>query len=399
MSRAADIVWCAACASQGERAGWSFSEAVAASERHRKLVCELCQGVFEASELLAGYEETSPPEPVPTADTWWDDVDSPAFVAQVVTITRDFPPASKTLTEQVQSFLEEANAKTPRRLHRADGFHASELGSRWCGRYAAFKKLLPRPVDGRQFLGALMLRFEMGRAAHHHWQNNVFGKMRILKGTWACSRCTHKVKGFMPSEPCPRCKWPVNPALRTRAPKSSRSKNCADYCSWDGGYDADGRDCALCEIGGSWEFRETFVELPELGIVGKFDGVLLYRGEEVVFEFKTRRSEDFPLTEPKEDHVIQCNVYMRATGIKKGLVVYLNKNTGETVEFPLDPDPRVDQLIEQRTSSVKKAVEEGVLPNGTCSGPRSSDAKVCPYQDVCFLGHDDIEAIKSSLEV
>lgn len=408
MGRAADIIWCSSCAEEEQSSGWSYTEVLSAAQEYTYVRCGLCGKRFDACDLLEADDEGlmekqdrrpgPPPEEQP-AEGWWDEADSPAFLSQVITISpRDDKP-DQTLNNEVKAFLEKANANTPRRLHRVDGFHASELGARWCGRYAAFKRLLPRSVDGKQFGGTLLLRFEMGRAAHHHWQNSVYGKMRILKGTWVCSRCSHRVKGYMPKDPCPKCRWPVNPGLNIRAPRSSRSKRCADYCVWEGGFDNPERDCALCEIGGEWHFRETFIEIPELGIVGKFDGILTYRGQECVLEFKTLRSEDFPILKPKEDHVIQCNIYMRATGMKHGVVIYLNKNTGETTEFPIEPDPRVDTLIKHRTQSVIEAVSKGELPHGTCSSPRSMDAKVCPYRDVCFGGHDTIDQLKESMEV
>lgn len=323
---------------------------------------------------------------------WWDEPDSPAFSAQVVTTSREYTK-KRTLSTAVEEWLEDVENDLPRRLHREDGFHASELGQYFCGRLSVLKRLMPRVVDNKRFSGKMHLRFQMGRAGHEQWQRGVYGKMRILEGTWACNRCTYRTKGVMPDHPCPRCGWQVSPRFCSPAPKSSKSRPCAQVCVWPGGYDVKRRDCARCEKGGHWDFKETRIEIPEFNIVGRFDGILLWDGKRRLLEFKTRRPEDFPLYEPYEDHIIQCNVYMRGAKVDRGMIVYLNKSTGETTEFHLKPDPRVHALIEGRIRLVWKAIEDGVLPNGVCGGPKTQDARACPYVDVCFLGFDSFEGL------
>ena len=327
---------------------------------------------------------------------WWDEADSPAFSAQVVTTSQEYVK-KRTLSTATEEWLEEVENNLPRRLHREDGFHASELGQYFCGRFSAFKRLMPRVVDSKRFSGKIHFRFQMGRAGHTHWQKNVYGKMRILKGTWSCSRCTYRIKGLMPDHPCPKCGWQVSPKFCSPVPKSSKSRACASVCVWPGGYDERQRDCVLCEKGGHWDFKETRIEIPELGIVGRFDGILLWDDKEWLLEFKTRRPEDFPLYKPYEDHVIQCNVYMRGVGIERGMIVYLNKSTGETTEFHLKPDPKIHELIEHRIDLVNAAVAEGDLPNGICGGPKTQDARACPFVDACFLGYDNIDDLKEHM--
>lgn len=325
---------------------------------------------------------------------WWDDVDSPAFAAQIITTQGLHGKRKSKLTAQMIEFLEERDLTVPRRLHREDGFHPSSLGSRFCARLETFKRLLPRAFDDKRFSGNLQLRFEMGKAGHGHWQTNLYGKMRILRGIWECTRCTRRVyDAYMPEHPCPKCNWPVNPATGGKAPRSSRSKRCDAVCIWPGGFDTQERDCAACERGGNWTFKETRIEIPELEIVGHYDGIIFYEGLDRVLEFKTRDPKLFPVQEPDEDHVIQCNIYMWAEEIDHGLIVYLNKGTGETVEFEIEPDPTVRQLIETRINYVRQYVAEKTLPNGVCGSPKSFDAKICPYSDCCFLGYDKLEEV------
>ena len=328
---------------------------------------------------------------------WWDDTESPAFSSQVITIESRFTKAKKWLTKKMTAYLEKMDAVVPRRLHRKDGFHPSSMGSHFCPRMETFRRLLPRAYDGKKFAGSTQLRFELGKAGHSHWQDIIYGKMRLLKGTWACNRCIYMVDGTMPDIPCLACGWPVHKRFGTPAPASEQSVPCQETCHWPDGFDADGRDCAQCNRGGKWTFEETDIEIPKYEIVGHFDGIIDYDGEDRVLEFKTKYPEAFPLQEPDEDHVIQCNVYMWALDHPLGVIVYLNKSTGETTDFLLEQDPSVKKLVIQRIEFVRTHVAEGTFPNGVCGGPKAPDAKTCPFSDVCFWGYDDIETLKEQL--
>lgn len=103
------------------------------------------------------------------------------------------------------------------------------------------------------------------------------------------------------------------------------------------------------------------------------------------------------MTAPEDDHVIQATIYMWATGMKEALICYLNKSTGETTEFLIPYDERIVDMVKQRITNVREAIADRMLPNGICGGPKSQEAKVCPYQDVCFLGYDHLDDVLKAI--
>ena len=330
--------------------------------------------------------------------SWWDQKDDLQFnnlVGNTLDMFAGKIPGEESLDDMILNHLESVDDKVPRRVRRSDGFHASSFG-KMCIRYETFKRGVPREKDSKRFPGELYRRFAIGHAVHEHWQRNVLGKARILKGNWECSRCTRIQKNcFMPDEPCPRCRWQVNAATHYPAPSSRTSIDCATGCKWPGGFFQAGRDCAFCERGGYWKFRESFIKIKEYDIVGAYDGIVYYNGIERILEMKTKDVFAWGNMErPHDEHIIQANVYMWGTGIKEAVIVYINKNSGELKEFIVRFDQEIIDRGLQNIEAVHKALEEDELPNGLCGSPREKRAKECPYSDLCFNGEEKISVQK-----
>lgn len=303
-----------------------------------------------------------------------------------------------TLYDGIVQHLEERRGKVPRRINRTSGWHPSGLAD-VCRRYETYKRVLPRANDSKIWPGEMLLRFEIGHAVHDRWQQEVLGKMRVLRGNWECSRCTLVVRNaFMPEDPCPHCRWQVD-AVKLRPARPSRvSIDCIERCKWPGGFDAAGRDCTACERGGRWVFKESWIFIDELDVNGRYDGVLLWNGREWILELKTKDTFQFKKIEgPDDSHVIQANWYMKATGIPNTMVVYVEKNSGAMKQFELHYDPKVLEPGLRDIRLVSKAIEAGELPMGPCTSPRNKRAQKCPYADVCFNGVDVIEDLRNQL--
>jgi len=343
-------------------------------------------------------------------DNWWDQSGSPAFYSAVGETGNLFAgriPDEESLTQMIMKHLEEVDLKIPRRVKRKDGFHPSALGD-MCLREAVFQRVLPKAQDARRFPGTVKLRFAIGTAVHDHWQTQIMGKMRVLRGTWQCSRCTHKVKNtFMPHEPCTHCQWQVKPnpkdlSQRIKAERSRYSEGCAANCAWPSGdrkpFFSVGRDCAFCERGGKWLFRESSIYLKEFDIVGFYDGIVLYNGEERVIDLKTKDVYAWEnLSEPDAKAIMQIRIYMWALNVPRGVIAYINKNSGLMKEFLVEQDPEMIEQVKRNIEFVHRAIEENELPNGVCGSKRDSRAKQCAYADECFMGCDNITALKELL--
>ena len=331
---------------------------------------------------------------------WWDQTDSQDYKSITggsMELFAGMIPEEESLDRMIASYLETVDDKVPRSVQRTDGFHASSAGG-MCVRLETFKRAIPRLNDRKVFPGALLRRFQLGHAVHDRWQSRLLGEMRVLKGTWECSRCTRIQKHcFMPTDPCPKCRWQVDPLKHYPAPPSKASTDCAEGCKWPGGYYVAGRDCVHCRRGGKWLFKESGVrissgvDLPGFDVVGSYDGIALYNGVERILELKTKDAFAWPkVSEPMSDHVIQAQVYMWGTGIHEAVICYINKNSGEMKEFLIPFDPDVIDRFKKNIERVYNSIEKGQAPNGPCSHHKEKRAKECPFRDVCFQGIDDL---------
>lgn len=329
---------------------------------------------------------------------WWDQTDAADYKKIVGDDTKSLfagmIPEEESLDKMIEDHLGSVDDKVPRSVQRAPGFHASSAG-KMCVRLETFRRVLPRANDRKVFPGSLLKRFQLGHTAHDRWQR-ILGEMRVLKGTWECTRCTRIVKNaFMPTDPCPRCKWQVNPVKHYPAPSSKASIDCATGCKWPGGFFVAGRDCVHCRRGGTWKFKESGVKIPEFDVIGHYDGEVHYGGHVRILELKTKDAFAWPkVEEPMPEHVVQANVYMWGTGIHEAVIGYINKNSGDLKEFLVKFDPEIIERFKKNIERVHSSIEKGEAPNGPCSHHKEKTAKECPYRDACFLGTDNIQELQ-----
>jgi len=334
---------------------------------------------------------------------WWDTSDSASFKEQVGTPTPLYASKIKSddsLSAMIDDYLERKDDIVPRVVKRRDGWHPSALFD-VCRRYETLKRVLPIANDRKKWPIDMLRRFQLGHAVHKQFQQELLSKMRVLKGTFECSRCARVVKNtFMPDEACTDCRWqvtkPKGPRSAKRTQPSRNSTDCATACTWPGGYDTPGRDCAHCERGGHWIFQETSIYIEDWDIVGYYDGVVIMQAEERLLEMKSIDVFAFAnLLEPKEKDAMQANFYMLATGIHKANLCYIEKNGGLMKEFLVEFDPSVIERAKKDITAVRKAIKEGELPLGPCGSSRERRAKGCPYKRPCFMGIENIEELRN----
>lgn len=220
--------------------------------------------------------------------------------------------------------------------------------SKLCAREEVLRHI--HKVEKKQKIPAKLKRtFDFGRAFHTQAQAEWFGKWGWLVGDWICQNCRKEtIKAFRPQ----RCQ------------------------------------CG-CEI---FEYREFYLTDPVLGITGHLDGIIFWEGEPFVLELKTTNSMQYKLVtdinrRPIDAHVDQVVMYMFLTGIKRGKIVYMDKN--ESLLFHFDVE-YMQGVVDRITNEIKMAREgmvSGVVPKRTTCGDKNcSRAKSCPVRGLCFGG-------------
>ena len=133
------------------------------------------------------------------------------------------------------------------------------------------------------------------------------------------------------------------------------------------------------------------MNIDDFIISGRIDDIILVREDEeiVVVEVKSTKFVD-SAREPLISHRIQLQLYMHAMQntdykVKRGLILYIEKNTLKCKTFEVVYDPGAAQLIEQRFKELHKNIKENKLPEPEAK--QKSEIKwmcnYCDYKEMC----------------
>jgi CRISPR/Cas system-associated exonuclease Cas4 (RecB family) len=135
-------------------------------------------------------------------------------------------------------------------------------------------------------------------------------------------------------------------------------------------------------------------------IFGYGDVMLDYKGERLVGEIKTVRNDDFEhkklSRKPKMGHLMQLLMYMKVWKIRKGVMIYENKNNHELLTLPVIVNDQyrtwVDETFEWMRV-VYKSWQDKQLPEIPYRS-NSRICKSCPIQKACAEAGDGTIKIK-----
>lgn len=129
------------------------------------------------------------------------------------------------------------------------------------------------------------------------------------------------------------------------------------------------------------------VDIPPGQLVkGRADAIVSDGKEPYVLDIKSMNSMIFrSLEEPKEDNVDQLQLYLHYFKIKKGVLLYVDKDSLELKEFILDYDPaRVEPLLEG-LGKLKKQIEGNIVPSRILTYPSDWQCKYCDFREICDM--------------
>ena len=127
-------------------------------------------------------------------------------------------------------------------------------------------------------------------------------------------------------------------------------------------------------------------KIDDFEISGRIDDIiqLKYNGEKVLIEVKSTKSLEF-LREPSEAYVMQIQFYMHVTEIKKGALLYIEKNTLKSKAFFMDYDPKIAETVIGRFKELHSSVAGNSMP-----GPEAKlnyrkkwMCNFCAYKNEC----------------
>jgi CRISPR/Cas system-associated exonuclease Cas4 (RecB family) len=134
------------------------------------------------------------------------------------------------------------------------------------------------------------------------------------------------------------------------------------------------------------EFR---VKTDDPPFDGYGDVMIDYKGERLVGEIKTIRNDEFEYRKinrrPKMAHLMQLLLYMKVWKMRKGVMIYENKNTHELLTLPVVVSEHYRAWAEEVFEWMKlvyKNWQEKQLPEIPYRS-NSKICKVCPIQKAC----------------
>ena len=145
------------------------------------------------------------------------------------------------------------------------------------------------------------------------------------------------------------------------------------------------------------EFR---VKTDDPPFDGYGDVMIDYKGERLVGEIKTIRNDEFEYRKinrrPKMAHLMQLLLYMKVWKMRKGVMIYENKNTHELLTLPVVVSEHYRAWAEEVIEWMKlvyKNWQEKQLPEIPYRS-NSKICKVCPIQKACAEAGDGTIKIK-----
>ena len=129
----------------------------------------------------------------------------------------------------------------------------------------------------------------------------------------------------------------------------------------------------------------TEIPIPSQEIIsGRADAILCVGNENYVLDIKSINSMIFRnMSAPKEENIYQIQLYLHFFNIKKGILLYIDKDQQEMKEFFVDYDEALCKGLLDKFYVLKDQVENNVLPSRLDGYPRNWQCNYCQFKDVC----------------
>jgi len=149
--------------------------------------------------------------------------------------------------------------------------------------------------------------------------------------------------------------------------KTGRPKFSSQTCRiFDNGEAVHERLCKYLRASKKIKFQEEVpiehIVIGDSSIHGRVDGWVTFNdsGKEQLLEFKSINADS--LVAPKKEHVAQVTLYMGATGVHNGSVVYESKRNNKIFEFEIKYDKGTYDEAVKFFADVKVLIDNNTIP-------------------------------------
>jgi len=135
----------------------------------------------------------------------------------------------------------------------------------------------------------------------------------------------------------------------------------------------------------------TEVPIPAQEIIsGRADAILSINKENYVLDIKSINSMIFKnMSEPKEENIYQIQLYLHYFNIKKGILLYIDKDQQNIKEFIVNYDKKLVQSLLEKFIDLKSKIDTDVIPNRLVDYPKNWQCQYCQFKEVCRMANGD----------
>ena len=129
------------------------------------------------------------------------------------------------------------------------------------------------------------------------------------------------------------------------------------------------------------------VDIPPQDLIrGRADAIISDGKNLYLLDIKSMNSMVFKgLEEPKEENIDQIQLYLHFFKIKKGILLYVNKDTQELKEFLIDYDPVRAKNLLKDLIQLKTKIDSNIIPSRLSDWPDNWQCKYCQFRDICQM--------------
>jgi len=131
----------------------------------------------------------------------------------------------------------------------------------------------------------------------------------------------------------------------------------------------------------------TEVSIPAQEIIsGRADAILSIDKENYVLDIKSINSMVFnKMTEPKIENVYQIQLYLHYFNVKKGILLYIDKDRQDIKEFIVNYDKKLVKSLLDDFKMLKKKIDSNIIPARLADYSSNWQCKYCQFRDICSL--------------
>lgn len=129
---------------------------------------------------------------------------------------------------------------------------------------------------------------------------------------------------------------------------------------------------------------------PQQDIGGRADAIVRINNELYLVDFKSINSAILQkMDKPKEDHVLQVQLYLYFFNLKKGILLYEGKDNSMMKEFLIEYDAQKAKKVLEDFARLKVNVEKNLVPKQLPDFPQNWQCQYCQFREICKVAGED----------